>query len=99
LGNDFDEVILRLGWLGRSDDKAAWDEAWALVTDHWEVVRALGDALLRKNELNGEEVEEIILQALVVRRRQSVPVPRLGEPHGCCHGLLDGGYLPSASDH
>jgi hypothetical protein len=64
LGNDFDEVILRLGWLGRSDDKAAWDEAWALVTDHWEVVRALGDALLRKNELNGEEVEEIILQAL-----------------------------------
>jgi hypothetical protein len=36
---------------------------------------------------------------LVVRRRQLVPAPGLGEPDGHRRGLLAGGYLPSASDH
>jgi hypothetical protein len=37
--------------------------------------------------------------ALVVRRRRSVSLPRLGKPDGRRRGLLAGGYLPSASDH
>jgi hypothetical protein len=63
---DIERATHRLWLLGRSDEdvKVAWEEAWALVTAHWGAVRALGDALLLKNELNGEEVEGIVFQAL-----------------------------------
>jgi hypothetical protein len=65
---DVEQATKRLWWLGRNDPEAAWDEAWALVTAHREAVKALGDVLLHKNELNGEEVEEIVLQAPAAAR-------------------------------
>jgi hypothetical protein len=55
--------------------------------------------MIMRGEIPGFPPQLLIRKRLVVRRRQLVPAPGLGEPDGHRRGLLAGGYLPSASDH
>lgn len=68
---DFVRAQARLAWLSEDDVEAlerdqllAWERTWALVTTYWEAIRALGDVLLEKHEIYGEEVVEIIRRAI-----------------------------------
>ncbi len=69
-GGDFRRARARLRLLGRvSDLQTAWDEAWVLVREHWPAVRAVAERLRERNELDGEEVEQMVQAVMPDRPR------------------------------
>jgi hypothetical protein len=60
--------------INRADDfDLLWRETWVLVRRHWPAVLALGKALQDRHELDGEEAEDIVFEAMPELRYPESP--------------------------